>query len=284
MRRKIITDSAITSRKLAGLSDFAERVYWRVYLKSDNYGTMSGDPWDVWHQCVPGVRGATEKKVAVAVADLVNVGLLESFEEKAKPWLHVLDHDRHQSKEFLRKRGDRRTPVPPSQKDTVLDDEIMRAEGAKAGPAPAKAGKGRRTRAPQPQPQPQHPSDNPPTPQGAGWVDEVQMEKAKTEAARILASAKSIGAVDYARQQIDSACAVTDYAAGALPLAALAYVEYEQHTPIRNPVAMLQRFMRQARVEPGVNPVKGTKACDCDDPGCASDLCRMRAAMKAGAA
>lgn len=113
-RRKIVNTRAVRSRKLASVSCMAERMYWRIYMASDNYGTMSGDPWDVWHEAAPGVVGVDESAVAQAIIDLESVGLLQIFTHEDKNYIHVINHDIHQSADFIRKRGTRRTPEPPT--------------------------------------------------------------------------------------------------------------------------------------------------------------------------
>lgn len=127
--------AALTSKKLAGVSHAAERLYWRVYLASDNYGTMSGEPWDVWLKATPSTKGYTEASVGQALADLIEAGLIEAWVEAGgSHWIHVVGHDRHQYSEFLRKRGKRRSPVPPSQRENVApmrDSAVLRS---KSGP------------------------------------------------------------------------------------------------------------------------------------------------------
>lgn len=110
----MITTEAITSRKLAAISNVAERVYWRGYMASDNYGTMSGDPWDVWQKALPGVKDIQELDVIQALEDLVAVRLLQRWSVEGKVWIHWIGHDKHQSADWLRKRGGRRTPEPPA--------------------------------------------------------------------------------------------------------------------------------------------------------------------------
>ena len=91
----------------------AERLYWRIYMASDNYGTMSGDPWDVWQQACPGVVGMDEFVVGDAIDQLAEAGLILEWSDDDGRWLHLVGHDKHQSADFIRKRGARRTPKPP---------------------------------------------------------------------------------------------------------------------------------------------------------------------------
>ena len=121
----MITTEAITSRKLAAISSVAERVYWRGYMASDNYGTMSGDPWDVWQKALPGVQNIQELDVIQALEDLVSVRLLQRWSVEGKVWIHWIGHDKHQSADWLRKRGGRRTPEPPA---LTAEDDALGAE------------------------------------------------------------------------------------------------------------------------------------------------------------
>lgn len=112
----MVSCGAITSRKLARISYGAELVYWRVYMASDNRGTMSGDVWDVWHQALPGKIDTSEESVTEHLDELVRVGLLERWTEPSgSVWIHVTGHDKHQSAQYIARRGKRRTPIPPSQ-------------------------------------------------------------------------------------------------------------------------------------------------------------------------
>lgn len=133
-RRKMVTTGAITSRKLAMVDCTAETVYWRAYMACDNYGTMGGDPWDVMQAALPGKSGITEDVVAAALDALVSIGLLERWTElDGTIWIHLLGHDLHQQASWLGRRGERKTPVPPSLRiendeyragfDPVNDDE-----------------------------------------------------------------------------------------------------------------------------------------------------------------
>jgi hypothetical protein len=111
-QRKVVTCGAITSRKLAQVSDGSERLYWRIYMASDKYGTISADAWDILGECVPNMRW-TEAKVLKALEELQRVGLLHVWEEPDGTfWAHVIGHDKHQYKAWLDKRGKRMTPLP----------------------------------------------------------------------------------------------------------------------------------------------------------------------------
>lgn len=44
MPSRILRDSALESPQLAGLSDFAERVYFRLHMVADDWGDFNADP------------------------------------------------------------------------------------------------------------------------------------------------------------------------------------------------------------------------------------------------
>ncbi len=114
---KTVHTSLRTSRKLAVSEHVIARLYFHVLLTSDAYGTLSGDPWDVLHEAVSGVRGYDIDVVTEGLDVLVSSGLLERWAETdGSVWLYVVKHDEIQSKSQQGKRGNRSLPTPPSQR------------------------------------------------------------------------------------------------------------------------------------------------------------------------
>lgn len=108
--------SALTSKKLRRCSDPAERLFWRLVLAVDSYGTASADPEDVLHDAMRGAAGWDEAQVADALDHLEALGLVVRWRaDDLTPWLHVVDFEAHQLANFLRKRGKRTTPMPPHE-------------------------------------------------------------------------------------------------------------------------------------------------------------------------
>lgn len=117
-RRKMITTGALWSEKLAAMDHASERLYWRIHMASDNYGVLAGKAWDVCQKAVPGVGSFNVRGVEKAIGSLVAIGLLEQWAEPdGSVWVHVIGHDEHQTPDFIRKRGKRLTPKPPSLRD-----------------------------------------------------------------------------------------------------------------------------------------------------------------------
>src|SRR6267378_4935917 len=50
---RIIREVGLTSRKLAAISDFGERLYWRLYQAADDFGRFHGDPKLILARCFP---------------------------------------------------------------------------------------------------------------------------------------------------------------------------------------------------------------------------------------
>ncbi len=114
-RRKMITTGALWSEKLAAMDHASERLYWRIHMASDNYGVLAGKAWDVCQKAVPGVGSFNVRAVEKSITSLVAIGLLEHWSEPdGSEWVYVIGHDDHQTPDFLRKRGKRLTPKPPS--------------------------------------------------------------------------------------------------------------------------------------------------------------------------
>ena len=129
-RRKMVTCGALYSKKLAKVSSDAERLYWRVYMASDNFGTMMGEAWDVKAEAAAVVQSLTEARVGKALDELVEIGLLQRWAVGDEIWIHVLGHDDHQSADFKRKRGRRRTPKPPEMPDDKREAALVCPKGS----------------------------------------------------------------------------------------------------------------------------------------------------------
>lgn len=128
-RRKMITTGALWSEKLAAIDHASERLYWRIHMASDNYGVLAGKAWDVCQKAVPGVGAFNVRAVEKALANLEAIGLLEVWAEPdGSRWVYVIGHDDHQTPDFLRKRGKRLAPKPPSLRPTpqqpIIDGDL----------------------------------------------------------------------------------------------------------------------------------------------------------------
>lgn len=122
---RAIERGLLTSKKWRRADDPARVLWVAMLLSTDSYGCIEADPDHLKTTCLPDVPGWTETKVAKALAKLVKAELVRLYTtDDGTAWAELVDFDKHQHREFLRKRGKRQSPVPPAQ-----------AEGAGARPA-----------------------------------------------------------------------------------------------------------------------------------------------------
>lgn len=107
-----IHDSVDESQSLSALSDFAERLYWRLLAKSDPWGRMRGETHKLKARCVPLVKRATEQRIEDALSELVAVGRVTRYSHEGAEYLEIVDHDKHQPSEFTRRRKASKYPNP----------------------------------------------------------------------------------------------------------------------------------------------------------------------------
>lgn len=124
---RAIQRSALHSKKLRRVSHAAERLYWRLMLSTDPYGTADADPVMVCSTAAPGCTTLTPDVVAAALQELEDAGLIVRWCDGDDQWLHIIDFDKHQLADFLRKRGARHSPIPPQEPAPVCPDSALGA-------------------------------------------------------------------------------------------------------------------------------------------------------------
>jgi hypothetical protein len=107
-----ITKTARFSRKLANASDGAERLFFRLLLAVDAYGTHSAEPWDVLTGCFPFVRGWDEGKVSECLDELHAAGLLHRWDNEGAPWLGVANFDENLPRRTIERRPTNKVALP----------------------------------------------------------------------------------------------------------------------------------------------------------------------------
>lgn len=97
MPSRIIKESITTSESLAGVSADAERLFWRLVVKADDYGLYYGNPKILSSMCFP-LNPPAEKKIQSWLAELVGQGMVGTYtsEEDGKQYLKLLSWDKHQ--------------------------------------------------------------------------------------------------------------------------------------------------------------------------------------------
>lgn len=104
MSYRAIAADVNESLSLAGLSDFAERLYFRTVAGSDVWGRFAGDAKKVRASCIALVEDATEARVAAAIEELITAGRIELYCENGVWVCQVVDFDEHQPWEVRRRR------------------------------------------------------------------------------------------------------------------------------------------------------------------------------------
>ena len=99
MPSRIIKESITTSESLAGVSADAERLFWRLVVKADDYGLYYGNPKILSSMCFP-LNPPAEKKIQSWLAELVGQGMVGTYtsEEDGKQYLKLLSWDKHQNR------------------------------------------------------------------------------------------------------------------------------------------------------------------------------------------
>lgn len=97
MPSRIIKESITTSESLAAVSADAERLFWRLVVKADDYGLYYGNPKILSSMCFP-LNPPAEKKIQSWLAELVGQGMVGTYtsEEDGKQYLKLLSWDKHQ--------------------------------------------------------------------------------------------------------------------------------------------------------------------------------------------
>ena len=85
MPNRWLRDSILASRTLAELSDFAERLFFRLLVVSDDYGRFNSDPTIVRSVCFP-LRGQSIKRVRIekALDELIRSGIARFYLTEGK--------------------------------------------------------------------------------------------------------------------------------------------------------------------------------------------------------
>jgi hypothetical protein len=82
MPDRFIRESALTSESVAQLSDFAERLFWRLTTVADDFGWFVANPAVIQGRTMPLVNGITPKKIFAALQELENAGAVAPYESE----------------------------------------------------------------------------------------------------------------------------------------------------------------------------------------------------------
>lgn len=97
MPSRIIKESTITSDSLSKISAEAERFFWRLVVKADDFGLYYGDPRILASLCFP-LDPPKDQKIKSWLAELVREGMVGTYTaaEDGKKYLKLLNWDKCQ--------------------------------------------------------------------------------------------------------------------------------------------------------------------------------------------
>ena len=97
MPSRIIKESITTSESLSEVSAEAERLFWRLVVKADDFGLYYGNPRILASMCFP-LDPPKEQRIRAWLDELVAAGMVGTYtsDEDGKKYLKLLSWDRHQ--------------------------------------------------------------------------------------------------------------------------------------------------------------------------------------------
>lgn len=97
MPSRIIKESITTSESLAAVSADAERLFWRLVVKADDFGLYYGNPKILASMCFP-LDPPKEQRIRAWLAELVGQGMVGTYtsDEDGKQYLKLMSWDRNQ--------------------------------------------------------------------------------------------------------------------------------------------------------------------------------------------
>ncbi len=140
MAWRAIQDNVDESESLAALSDFGERLYWRLVAKADAWGRLPGSLAKVRARCVPLLQ-KNDAAIHDALVELEHVGRLHRYEIDGAWIIEVADFCRNQPRDATRSRKPSAFPEYQEKRDVAAtvpqvavlegDGESLGAEGSK---------------------------------------------------------------------------------------------------------------------------------------------------------
>ena len=100
MPNRIILERCCTSPNLDRITDFAERTFWRLTTKADDFGRFEAEAAVVASNCFPrrnGQNGIVDD-VESALRDMVKEDLVKLYEIKGRRYGYFLTWEDHQTK------------------------------------------------------------------------------------------------------------------------------------------------------------------------------------------
>lgn len=125
MPNRILKESICISETLAGISAEAERLWWRIIAKADDFGRFDAKPEIIHGQCMTAfLHSVKTREIARWLGELVSARLLYIYEVAGKTYLQIATWDQHQQ----RRAKYSKYPAPPNPAKQVLADASNSAQ------------------------------------------------------------------------------------------------------------------------------------------------------------
>lgn len=96
MPSRIIKETICTSENLAEISAEAERLFWRLVTKADDFGRYYGNPRIIASMCFP-LGPPSDEEVTSWLKELANADLIETYTgDDGKRYVHLTSWNKHQ--------------------------------------------------------------------------------------------------------------------------------------------------------------------------------------------
>ncbi len=114
MAYRAIHDTVPYSESLANVSDFAERLYWRMLATSDSWGRLPGSPAKIKARCIPLLNKGLPAIAGVLreLAEEKRILLYSEPPDVSYLLVQILDFEENQPAGFVRRRGSSKYPEP----------------------------------------------------------------------------------------------------------------------------------------------------------------------------
>jgi hypothetical protein len=123
---RAIHDDVNISRSLTRLSDFAERLYWRMLAMSDDCGRGPGEVMTLTALCIPTLLKATAD-VQEALEELTRAGLIRLYLSKDAWAYEIVNFDQRQLVQKMKVRRSKYT-APPGE--PIVDSQLQISAGS----------------------------------------------------------------------------------------------------------------------------------------------------------
>jgi hypothetical protein len=145
MPNRIIKESCRSSPTLEQLSDFAERLFWRLVTVADDFGCFPADPRHLRSECFPLRDTLKTIKVEEAYNELLACQLVTAYASNGRTYGQFTSWEKHNR----RRASNPKYPLPTSDNicqqvtaDSAESSKISRSEKRDTISCPAEAGQG----------------------------------------------------------------------------------------------------------------------------------------------